>query len=129
MGSESTAIASGKGCATKSDECSEKFQRGGVGSFSILIFILQILDLYKGLFSAIFRREKLQYDFPKIWGGRWSKAIWNFSDNSCDLVPPHFPNAWPKMPSYANLMRFSQVFRYLNANFLPFHAPFCANFV
>ena len=48
----------------------EKLQRGrGGGAFSIQRFILQILDLYKGLFSAIFRREKLQYDFPKIWGG------------------------------------------------------------
>ena len=44
-------ILLGKGGATKSDEFSEKFQRGG-GSFSIQKFILQILDLYIGLFRT-----------------------------------------------------------------------------
>ena len=35
----------GKGGATKSDEFSEKCQRGGGGSFSMQKLILQILDL------------------------------------------------------------------------------------
>ena len=50
----------GTGRATKTDEFSENFQRGrrkGGGSFSIQKFILQILDLYIGLFSDVFRKE------------------------------------------------------------------------
>ena len=54
--------------ATKSDEFSEKFQRCGAGgSFSIQKFILQILNLSKGLFLDVFRK-KLQYNFPKMGG-------------------------------------------------------------
>ena len=54
--------------ATKSDEFSEKFQRCGAGgSFSIQKFILQILNLSKGLFLDVFRK-KLQYNFPKMIG-------------------------------------------------------------
>ena len=45
--------------------------------------MLQILYLYNGLFSDVFRK-KLQYNFPKMRGG--SKAVWNFSENSSDLV-------------------------------------------
>ena len=40
-----TSTCQGKGGATKSDEFSEKFQRGEGGSFSIQKLILQILDL------------------------------------------------------------------------------------
>ena len=73
--------------ATKSDEFSEKFQRCGAGgSFSIQKFILQILNLSKGLFLDVFRK-KLQYNFLKMRGG--SKAVWNFPENSSDL------SAWP----------------------------------
>ena len=54
---------------------------GGGGSFSIQKFILQILDLYTGLFG-----KKLQYGFPKIWVGG-TKAVWNFSESSSVLVP------------------------------------------
>ena len=32
---------------------------------------------------------KLQYNFPKVRGG--SKAVWNFSENSSDLVAEAFP--------------------------------------
>ena len=45
------------------------------------------------------------------------------------ICSPYSTNSWPKRPSYANFMRFSQVFKYSNANFLPFYASFCANFV
>ena len=51
--------------ATKSNEFSETFQRGG--SFSIQKFILQILDLYKGLEKGFLK--KMQYDYSKLRGG------------------------------------------------------------
>ena len=39
--------------------------------------------------------KKLQYDFPKMrGGGGGSKAVWIFSENSSDLVPPSFPHLW-----------------------------------
>ena len=44
------------GSRYQTDEFSEKFERGG-GSFSIQKFRLQILDLYKGLFSDVFRKK------------------------------------------------------------------------
>ena len=66
-----------------------KSSNGGRGSFSIRKFLLQILDLYKGLFSDVSQKE-LQYNFSKMGGGQ-SKAVWNFPENSSDLVPPSFP--------------------------------------
>ena len=69
-----------------------KVQKEGRGSFSIRKFILQILDLYKGLFLDVFRK-KLQYDYSKMRGGEGgSKAIWNFSENLSDLVAWPLPN-------------------------------------
>ena len=47
---------------------SSKGGRGG-GSFSIQKFIIQVLDLYKGLFFGHFPK-KMQYNFPKMRGGR-----------------------------------------------------------
>ena len=44
----------------------------------------------QGLFSDIVRK-KLQYSFPKMREGE-SKAVWNFSENSSDLVAPPFPS-------------------------------------
>ena len=35
---------------------------------------------------------ELQYNFPKMrGGGGGAKAVWNFFENSSDLVPPPFP--------------------------------------
>ena len=41
------------GQGTKTDEFSEKFQEGG-GTFSIQKVMLQLLDLYTGLYTVIF---------------------------------------------------------------------------
>ena len=49
----------GKGPATKSKEFSEKCQRGGGGAFSIQKFILQILDLYIGLFLTFSEKNAM----------------------------------------------------------------------
>ena len=57
----------GTGHATKTDEFSEKVQRGG-GIFSIQKIILQVLDLNKWFFSRRFPK-KMQYEFPKMRGG------------------------------------------------------------
>ena len=46
----------GKLYPSKTDEFSEKFQRGG-GSFSIQKFMLQIFALYEGLFLGVFRKK------------------------------------------------------------------------
>ena len=62
------------GHATKSDEFSEKFQREAGGHF--------IADF--GFFRT-FSKKKLQYNFPKMREGG-SKAVWNFPENSSDLV-------------------------------------------
>ena len=50
-------VDSGKGPATKLDDFSEKCQRGGGGSFLIRKFLLQILDLYIGLFLDVLRKQ------------------------------------------------------------------------
>ena len=71
--------------ATKLDEFSEKCQRGGGGSFLIRKFLLQILDLYIGLFWT-FCENNLQYNFPKM-KGEGTKAIWIFSENSSNWWP------------------------------------------
>ena len=34
-------------------------------------------------------KKSLPYNFPKMRGG---EAVWNFSENSSDLVAPTFPN-------------------------------------
>ena len=54
--------------------------KGGVGSFSIQKFMLQIFAIIDDT-SVMNFGKKLQYDFPKMRGGG-SKAIWNFSENS-----------------------------------------------
>ena len=43
-------------------------------------------------FVAILSRNP-QYDFPKMRGGRGSKAVWNFSENSSVLVGPSVPKS------------------------------------
>ena len=65
------------------DEFSEKFQKGGGGSFSIQKFILQIFAIIDDTLVMNFRKN-LQYDFPKNEGGG-SKTVWNFSENSSVL--------------------------------------------
>ena len=42
------------------------------------------------IYSTISIIKKLQHNFPKMRGGG-SKAVWNFSENSSDLVEPSFP--------------------------------------
>ena len=54
----------GTGHATKSDEFSEKFQRGA-GSFSIQKIILQILDLYNGLLFGRFLKTIVRKTYPE----------------------------------------------------------------
>ena len=39
--------------------------------------------------------KKLLHGFPKMRGGGGaSKAVWNFSENSSDLLQPSFPKCW-----------------------------------
>ena len=70
----------GTGHATKSDEFSEKFQRGA-GSFSIQKIILQILDLYNGLLFGRFLKKNWNLHIYicifRKWRG-WSSAVWIF---------------------------------------------------
>ena len=49
----------------------------GAGSFSIQKSMLQILDLYIGIFSDVFRK-KLKHNFPKMRGWE-SKPLGIFS--------------------------------------------------
>ena len=71
---------------SKTDEFSifRKVRRGG-GSFSIQKFILQIFAIIDDTPVMNFGEKKLQYDFPKMRGGRGSKVLWNFSENSSVL--------------------------------------------
>ena len=69
----------GTGQATKSDEFSE-----GGGHFQSKNLYMQILDLYKGLFRT-FSEKKIAIQFFQNECGR-SKAVWNFSENSSELV-------------------------------------------
>ena len=65
-------LGSGTDGGTKSDEFSEKFQRGGAGRFqskNLYCRFWTFIQDFKGGFS-----EKLQYDFPEMRGGG-SKAI------------------------------------------------------
>ena len=71
--------------ATKSDEFLEKIQRAF--DPSPLIFGKLYSNLFIWIISII---KKLQYNFPKMRGGG-SKAVWNFSKNSSDLVAGPFP--------------------------------------
>ena len=57
----------GKPTPSKTDDFSEKFQRGGV-SFSIQKFMLQIFTIIDDT-SVMNFGKKLQYDFPKMMGG------------------------------------------------------------
>ena len=43
------------------------------------------------IYSTISIIKNLQNNFPKMRGGG-SKAVWNISENSSDLVAPSFPN-------------------------------------
>ena len=81
------ALALGMPTSSKTDEFSEKFQRGG--SFSIQKFILQIFAIIDDT-SVMNFRKNLQHNFPKMRGGG-SKAVWNFSENSFVLVALGFP--------------------------------------
>ena len=54
-----------RGRATKSDEFSERCQSWGVGYFSIQKFILQISDLYLGLFFGCFAKKNSNKIFRK----------------------------------------------------------------
>ena len=77
-------VHKGTGQADKRDEFSESFQNGG-GSFQIQKLVLQILDLYIGLLSDVFREKKMHHNFPKvIVGGQEQFGI--FSKNSSVLV-------------------------------------------
>ena len=67
------------------------------GGFSIQKCLLQILDLYKGLFSDLFRKNLL-HDFPR--------AIRNFSENSSYWVAWPFP--WRLLYSYSNQFNLKQ---------------------
>ena len=68
------------GCA-KSDGTFGKVPKGEGRSFSIKKIMLQILDLYIGLFSDVFPES----NFPNMRGAG-SKAVCNFSENSSVLV-------------------------------------------
>ena len=74
----------------KTDEFSEKFQRGGGGSFSIQKFKLQIFAIIDDT-SVMNFGKNLQHNFPKMRGGEGSKAVWNFSENSSVLEGESFP--------------------------------------
>ena len=43
------------------------------------------------IYATISIIKSLQHDFPKMRGGG-SKAVWNFSKKSSDLVAGYFPN-------------------------------------
>ena len=73
------------GQATKTDDFSNKSQKGRV-IFNPK-FVLQILDLFIGLFFGRFLKQICNIIFRK-WGGG-SKAVWIFSKNSSVCV------AWP----------------------------------
>ena len=62
------------------------FEKGTSESLYYLALIPPCI--YAATISII---KKLQYNFPKMKGGGGSKAIWNFSENSSDLVAPPFP--------------------------------------
>ena len=66
-----------------------KSSKGGGGSFSIQKFKLQISAIIDDT-SVMNFGKKLQYDFPKMRGGR-SKAVWNFSENSSGLELCNIP--------------------------------------
>ena len=59
------------------------------GPFTVQEILLQILDLYIGLFLDVCREIAIKF-FEKRGGGG-SKALWNFSENSSVLV-------WPPVP-------------------------------
>ena len=87
---------------SKTDEFSEKFQRGG-GSFSIQKFILQIFAIIDDT-SVMNFGKKLQYDLLKMMGGGGgSKAVWNFSENSSVLEGVSFPKGSNPLRKVANL--------------------------
>jgi len=54
----------GKDCATKSDEFSEKFQKGGRVIFNAKIYIADFGPLKRDFFGRI--TKKLQYNFQKM---------------------------------------------------------------
>ena len=58
----------------------KKVPKGGWGSFWIQRIILQILDLYKGLFLT-YSEKNCNMIFRK-WGGGGLKAVQNFSEKS-----------------------------------------------
>ena len=74
---------------SKTDEFSEKFQRGGWGViFNPKIYVADFCH-YRQYFGQEFRKN-LQYDFLKVRGD--AKAVWNFSENSSVLEEVGFPN-------------------------------------
>ena len=77
---------------SKTDEFSEKFQRGGGGIiFNPKIYVADFCH-YRRYFGHEFQK-KLQHNFPKMRGGG-SKAVWNFSENSSVLEGVSFPNPY-----------------------------------
>ena len=61
--------------STKTDEFSEKFQRGGGGHFQSKNLCCRFWT-YKQGFLSMKVEEKSQHDFPKIGGEGGLKAIW-----------------------------------------------------
>ena len=64
-----------------------KSSKGGL-TFSTQKFMLQILGLYIGFFG---RFPKKMHNFPNMRERGGSKAVWNFSEISSDLVAPSVP--------------------------------------
>ena len=42
--------------------------------------------------SVMYSGKKAQHDFPKMRGGGGSKGVWNFSENSSNMVEIVTPN-------------------------------------
>ena len=65
-----------KGNSTKTEEFSEKFQRGGGGGLFQSKNLCCRFWTYKQGFLSMKVEEKSQHDFPKIGGEGGLKAIW-----------------------------------------------------
>ena len=78
------------GHATKLDEFSERFKTAVGPPLEIMCMHLILSGHHTSLHICNhICHKKLQYNFPKWWGG--SKAVWNLSKNSSNLVAPPFP--------------------------------------
>ena len=91
-------IGLGMPTSPKTDEFSEKFQKGGGGHFQSKNLCCKIWTFKQGYLTMktatfegfVASLKNLQYNFPKMRGGG-SKAVWNFSENSSVLEEVGIP--------------------------------------